>query len=265
MLNCMRENKCIEEEWKKTCGKNSHFLDQCEEHVICIGFDGFEEVPYIYSGLFNFEKNDIELAKVIKKLNLEHFCYKSFAFDLIEDRVPPNADNHEYKTHLFYAMSYLYWAYGSPLKEDNFLKKYLEQSISTNIRRSIKNKYTNRVIKVRNGQNTFRKDLIDYYGCCQLCGLKNHEILIASHSKPFPESENDEAINFYNGLLLCPNHDKLYDKGLISFNDDGNILISSELSKTDKNILNLNSLKPLELEPEHIEFIQWHRDNIFRK
>ncbi len=111
----------------------------------------------------------------------------------------------------------------------------------------------------------FRRDLIEYYGCCQLCGIKKHDTLIASHSKPYRDAEIDELINFYDGLLLCANHDKLYDKGFISFNNDGNILISKELDDIDIQQFNLENVNKLELEPEHIEFIQWHRDNIFRK
>lgn len=255
---------CCQENWKNDCSKLSCYMDPRDE-VVSIRFSAFDPLVDIYIDTFSFSRRDDKFVEFVKSLNLKSLCYYSIAYRLARTKCPSNAEPYDFMNHQRFIMSYLNWSYGSPLNKDNYLKKQIEANISHNVKRSIKNKYTNRVIKVRNGQNTFRKDLIDYYGCCQLCGLKNHEILIASHSKPFTESEDDEAINFYNGLLLCPNYDKLYDKGLISFDDEGNILISSELSSSDKNILNLENVNKLELEPEHIEFIQWHRDNIFRK
>ncbi|MEW9674148.1 HNH endonuclease [Ammoniphilus sp. 3BR4] len=42
-----------------------------------------------------------------------------------------------------------------------------------------------------------------------------------------------------NGLLLCPNHDALFEKGLISFRDDGGIFVSPSVDDTFKIFLNI--------------------------
>ena len=53
-----------------------------------------------------------------------------------------------------------------------------------------------------------------------------NELLVASHIKPWSISDANEKLDIHNGLLMCPNHDKLFDRGYISFDDTGRILIS---------------------------------------
>ncbi|WP_237704111.1 HNH endonuclease [Planococcus donghaensis] len=58
---------------------------------------------------------------------------------------------------------------------------------------------------------------------CALCGVYNPRLLIVSHIKPWSTSTNDERLDVHNGLLLCSNHDALFDKKLISFTDNRGI------------------------------------------
>ena len=84
------------------------------------------------------------------------------------------------------------------------------------------------IVKVRVNQGIFRDVLVKRYGkkCC-LCGVTGKCFLVASHIKPWSDSSPEERTDVNNGLLLCPNHDKLFDGGWISFADNGNIIISS--------------------------------------
>ena len=75
----------------------------------------------------------------------------------------------------------------------------------------------------RIGQGKYRKDLIELWEKCSVSECNMTDLLIASHIKPWSESSNEEKLDPYNGLLLLPNYDKLFDKHLISFNDDGKI------------------------------------------
>jgi predicted restriction endonuclease len=50
--------------------------------------------------------------------------------------------------------------------------------------------------------------------------------LIASHIKPWRSSTDQERLDGENGLLLTPNVDSLFDRGFISFDDDGTLLVS---------------------------------------
>lgn len=121
------------------------------------------------------------------------------------------------------------------------------------------------VIKVRVNQGRFRQRLLEKYEHCCLCAVSNPQLLLASHIKPWKDSDGYERTATSNGLLLCPNHDKLFDRGLLSFKDDGTILISATLSKTDRMFMNVNDSMKIEIEPEMKKYLAFHRENCFKK
>lgn len=92
-----------------------------------------------------------------------------------------------------------------------------------------------REVLLRNSrvQNVFRHNLkIEFSGKCVICQKDLEDILVASHIKPSAISNVYEKIDNNNGLLLCANHDKLFDHHLISFDfNTGQIIISDKLSK----------------------------------
>ena len=91
------------------------------------------------------------------------------------------------------------------------------------------------IVKIRINQDKFRESLIKKYnGKCCLCGVDYLSMLVASHIKPWAKSDKYEKLDIENGLLLCPNHDKLFDSGLISFDSKGKIMISSKLDKNNQ-------------------------------
>ncbi len=77
----------------------------------------------------------------------------------------------------------------------------------------------------RVGQWKFREKLIRKYKWCAVTWIKELGIVIASHIKPWKLSNNYERMDVDNGLLLSPNFDKLFDRCLISFSDEGKIVI----------------------------------------
>ncbi len=120
------------------------------------------------------------------------------------------------------------------------------------------------LVKVRINQDKFRNGLIEKYGgkCC-LCGMNHLSMLVASHIKPWSKSDKNEKLDIENGLLLCPNHDKLFDAGLISFDLNGEIIISNQLSEHNQNIMNVNKNLKIKITDDNREYIKYHRDNIF--
>lgn len=126
-------------------------------------------------------------------------------------------------------------------------------------------KETEAIIKVRVNQGLFRKIMLKKYGHCCLCDISNDNLLVASHIKPWSKSNEKEKLNEYNGLLLCSSHDKLFDLGYISFNDDGTILISSQLNDIDRLLSNIDEKKRIIINDENLQFIKYHRNNIFIK
>lgn len=119
-------------------------------------------------------------------------------------------------------------------------------------------------INVRVNQGIFRDGLLKRYNKCCLCGVENSALLIASHIKPWAESESEEKLDINNGFLMCPNHDKLFDKGYITMDDDGKIMISVELTENDRMFLNINSRMHIELTDGNKKYLKFHRENIFK-
>ena len=119
-------------------------------------------------------------------------------------------------------------------------------------------------VKIRVNQSYFRDDLLKVQQKCCLCGVHNKELLIASHIKPWSECEPNEKLDPDNGLLLCANHDRLFDRGLISFDSRGKIIISEKLSEDERTLLNINSNMSIALNDERKKFLEFHRKNIFK-
>ncbi len=116
-------------------------------------------------------------------------------------------------------------------------------------------------INTRLGQGHYRRELIGRWEVCALTGFSDTRFLMASHIKPWKVSSNQERLDSYNGLLLLPNLDKVFDLGFISFENSGRIIISSHLEETEK--LGVNPDMQVRLEEPHQKYIQYHRDLVF--
>lgn len=115
------------------------------------------------------------------------------------------------------------------------------------------------VVKERVNQGVFRSRLLRKYKKCCLCGFDEPDLLIASHIKPWSESAPDERTDVNNGLLLCPNHDKLFDKYYISFDEEGIILISDGLIETQQKLMNINSNMRINMTEKIKTYMEYHR------
>lgn len=140
--------------------------------------------------------------------------------------------------------------------EINEIKEF-EHSLPENITATTKEQ----LVKIRIGQSLFRKRLLEKDPRCKICGLNDQDLLIASHIQPWKDSNDCEKLNPYNGFLLCPNHDALFDKVYISFEDNGKILISPNLSDKTLNLFGVSSeIENISIHPENKQFLKWHRD-----
>ncbi|WPU92488.1 HNH endonuclease [Mucilaginibacter sabulilitoris] len=117
----------------------------------------------------------------------------------------------------------------------------------------------------RIGQGAFRIHLIKLWGTCAITNVNIPEILKASHIKPWRSSTNIERLDPYNGLLLSPTIDALFDRGFISFEDDGYIIISKQLRK-EQELLNIGPhIKLRNVFESSLKYLQHHKTNIFIK
>ena len=119
------------------------------------------------------------------------------------------------------------------------------------------------VVKVRINQDKFREKLINKYKKCRLCNVNMNDLLVASHIKPWSISDANEKLDIHNGLLMCPNHDKLFDRGYISFDDTGRILISERLDDNNRMYMNITAKMKIDIAEENIKYIKYHRKNVF--
>ena len=120
------------------------------------------------------------------------------------------------------------------------------------------------VVKIRVNQDIYRDALLKRYHSCALCKVNNPQLLVASHIKPWADSTPDERLDEDNGFLFCPNHDKLFDRGFISFGEDGRIMISEEMTQINCLFMNVSADMKVELTDRQKMFLEYHRDNIFR-
>jgi hypothetical protein len=121
--------------------------------------------------------------------------------------------------------------------------------------------------EARVGQGRFRDNLLQkWQHSCAVTGLENDQILRASHIKPWAASKNlqKERIDPDNGLLLSANIDSLFDAGLITFNDNGDMTLSKRLSNKDIQMLGLP--KSLRVKPDKKQqyYLDYHRKNVFK-
>lgn len=116
---------------------------------------------------------------------------------------------------------------------------------------------------VRIGQEIFREQLKHVYGyrCC-LSGIDDTapSILIASHIKPWSLAKPEEKTDIFNGLLLAPHYDKLFDRGLISFSDDGKLLLSKKLPDQVVHEWDLENKKLRTVYPQSAAYLGFHRE-----
>lgn len=82
------------------------------------------------------------------------------------------------------------------------------------------------LIQARRGQGLFKEHVRALERCCRITQVARLEHLRASHIKPWRDSNNTERLNGENGLLLTPTIDHLFDRGFISFEDNGKLLVS---------------------------------------
>lgn len=110
----------------------------------------------------------------------------------------------------------------------------------------------------RLGHGKFREGLVGYWRGCAVTRYPDVRLLIASHIKPWRDADNRERLDPYNGFLLVPNLDKVFDRQLISFDEKGRILISSHLEDPPK--LGINPNMTIKLDSCHQQYLAHHRE-----
>ena len=121
------------------------------------------------------------------------------------------------------------------------------------------------LVKARLGQGLFRQKLIRVERQCRLTGISDLNFLVASHIKPWRVSNNEERQDGNNGLFLSPHVDRLFDRGWISFEDDGSLMISGNTSRKTMELWRLNQdINVGSFNEKQKQYLAYHRANIFK-
>lgn len=134
------------------------------------------------------------------------------------------------------------------------------------------------VVLARRGQGRFRLNVEALEPACRVTGVTDPSLLIASHIKPWRLCSNaNERLDGMNGLMLTPDVDLLFDRGFISFEDDGGVRVSSRVKVDDLGRLGLNHIawnstgfaeasaiwNAVEFRPKQREYLGFHRSEVF--
>lgn len=162
------------------------------------------------------------------------------------------------------------WVFPLTLKENNgtkyreLIEKVAEEASIMGEGKEISETEQLSLIKSRVGHGALKKALLQKENKCKICGLQDERFLIASHIKPWRESTAQERLDINNVFLLCPHHDAAFDKGYITFDDEGKLCISSELSLETRALLNLEEGKRIDINSKIKEYMEWHKKYIFK-
>ncbi len=135
--------------------------------------------------------------------------------------------------------------------------------------RNVSNTEAQKLVTVRTEQGNYRREALKLWdGKCAVTGVDEPGWLIASHIKPWRESNNDERCNPYNSLILTPNYDKLFDRGVISFSPDNGKIILPQIHTHEmwKNLERMHIDDEVHL--SHIpngteKFLDYHNKRVF--
>lgn len=125
-----------------------------------------------------------------------------------------------------------------------------------------------RLVIQRVGQDVFRRALLEYWNFeCPLTGIRDEALLRASHIVPWSQCESDEErLDVHNGLLLSALWDAAFDKGLVTFANDGTAIFSERLSEGSRKFLGESRrLNLATLTDKHRAYLVRHRTEVFEQ
>ncbi|MBB2998292.1 hypothetical protein FHX57_000605 [Paraburkholderia tropica] len=221
---------------------------------------GFERTPILMSD-GGLELRSAQFPEAI----IVHICERVFRVSASKDVLLDGADASEISVgHLdqLYAI----------LQRASVIARTIPNRVADQFRLATKHlpqtTEAERLVVQRVGQGMYRNALMDYWqGHCCVTGLAVPTLLRASHIKPWAKCQNDdERLDVFNGFLLAPHVDALFDGGWISFSDQGNLIVSDSLPFAAKTQLGVSPEWTIHnLKPAHASYLKFHRAEEFRK
>jgi putative restriction endonuclease len=114
-------------------------------------------------------------------------------------------------------------------------------------------------------KNELKEESVKIYGkpvcMIQKIDYPYRGFYIASHIKPYRDCDDNEKFDPMNGLLLSLTMDALFDRNLISFSDEGDVIFSKRIkSQKLKDFLNSFKIDNKILKMDRLKYLKYHRD-----
>lgn len=154
------------------------------------------------------------------------------------------------------------------LERDSDLDEW-EQRVELQISKDLHIPETEKValISARRGQGRFKENVFRIERACRVTKVDRIEHLIASHTKPWRDSSHEERLDGENGFLLTPTIDHLFDKGFISFEDGGRLIVSSVADAKSLKRMGIDTAQKVNVggfSEGQRKYLEFHRDNVLR-
>jgi hypothetical protein len=123
------------------------------------------------------------------------------------------------------------------------------------------------LVQARRGQGLFRDNVRSIEHACRITRVARMEHLIASHIQPWRDSSNEQRLDGENGLLLTPTVDHLFDKGFISFEDTGQLVVSPVADPVSLKRMGIDRDAQMNVgafSEGQRQYLEFHRENVLR-
>lgn len=123
------------------------------------------------------------------------------------------------------------------------------------------------ISRAREGQGKYREQLLEQCRYCPFTMIADERLLIASHIKPWAASDDVEKIDPYNGYILSPLYDKLFDRGFITFTENRHVILSEFISPYTWKQIGLKNntfIKTLVMDDKRAEYLKFHHTSVFK-
>jgi putative restriction endonuclease len=122
------------------------------------------------------------------------------------------------------------------------------------------------LVSARTGRGIFRENVERIEKACRVTGVLDRRHLRASHIKPWKLATDDEKLDGFNGLLLSPHIGHLFERGHLSFADDGQLMISTHLNPSVCKAWGLDKARRApSFRAEQCAYLDFHRRQVFER
>ena len=120
--------------------------------------------------------------------------------------------------------------------------------------------------RARRGQGDYRHNVEQIEKSCRITGLFDRRHLRARHIRPWRLSDDQQKLDGQNGLLLSPHLDHLFERGFISFSDEGELLVSKHLNPAVFETWGLRAQRNVgAFTAVQRQYLAYHREHVFER